>query len=77
MKRTFVVERLFSLGNYKNVKFMASVEVDESDERTAEEIFNELTDDVYGTFFEHSRRIARLNAVPEDKREEAFFGGGE
>ena len=37
MKRIYTVERLFSLGNYKNIKFNAGVEVDESDERTPEE----------------------------------------
>ena len=75
MKRTFTVERLFSLGNYKNIKFMAAVELDESDERTPEEEFRYITDDVYTTYFEHDRRLKRLNAVPEDKHEEAFFAG--
>ena len=61
MKRTYSVERLFSLGNYKNIKFMSSVELDESDPRPAIEVFKFLTDDVYETFFEHAHRLERLN----------------
>ena len=75
MKRIYTVERLFSLGNYKNIKFNAGVEVDESDERTPEEVLTSLVDDVYSAFFEHDRRIKRLNSVPEEEREAAFFGG--
>ena len=76
MKRTYTVERLFSLGNYKNIKYMASVEVDESDARPAIEVFAGLTDDVYETFFQHARRLERLNTGKTlAEQEQAFFEG--
>jgi len=75
MKRMYTVERLFSLGNYKNIKFNAGVELDESDERTPEEVLRFLVDDVYSAFFEHDRRIKRLNVASEEEREAAFFEG--
>jgi len=75
MKRLYGIERLFSLGNYKNIKFNAAVELDESDERSPVEVFTYLVDDVYEAFFRHEERLDRLNAVPKEEREKAFFEG--
>jgi len=75
MLRSYSVDRLFSLGNYKNIKFNATVELDESDARPSVEVFEGLVDDVYEAFFQHDRRLKRLNAVPDEEREKAFFEG--
>lgn len=83
MKRSFSVERLFPLGDYKNVKFFSSAELDldnPEDAKAFEEmglaggIVEQLTKDTYQGFFNHSRRLAQMTgAKTTDEQEKAFM----
>ena len=73
MKRTYHVERLFELGSYKNIKFAAGVEIDESDTRDGGDVFRQLVDEIYRAFFDHNRRLENTKDAQTISDKETLF----
>jgi hypothetical protein len=67
--KTFTVERLFPLGDYKNIKFISTIvlEGEEVDVYPSDAVYDGLMDDVYQAYFEHSRLLALMKEAGADK----------
>jgi hypothetical protein len=57
--KSFTVERLFPLGDYKNIKYHAEMvlEGDEVDLYPADAVYDQLVDDIYQAYFAHARAL--------------------
>jgi len=67
--KTFSVERLFPLGDYKNIKFHASLVLDgeEVDLYPAEAVYDQLVDEIYQAYFAHRLALDGMKAAGSEK----------
>lgn len=69
VSRTFKCERLFPLGDYKNIKFYSEMAVDGDDVELYKPhvVYDMLMDDVYQAFFVHAGMLDQLKDAGKDK----------
>jgi hypothetical protein len=57
--KRFAVERLFPLGDYKNIKYHAEMVLEDAevDVYPAEAVYDALTNDIYQAYFAHAAAL--------------------
>jgi len=70
--KVFSVERVFPLGDYKNIKYHAAMTLvdEEVDLYPAEAVYDQLTDEIYQTYFAHVVALDGVKAAGDVKKDQ-------